>query len=154
MPKFFILTLLFVVLGMSQVPAAIPEPVSVGDNTSCTNKQQKPGWIKRLAPASLFRHTQDSLISERPSKLARTAVVLLAASYAGTAVLGGIFMPLAYIGLAGILTANILAIIVLARNPNKKSRRYARGVLIITGIIIAAILLLLGALKLLFPGIH
>ncbi|MBN8679167.1 MAG: hypothetical protein J0M29_13140 [Chitinophagales bacterium] len=153
MVKAIALSLLFVILGLNRGSATMPDTISISSSKVMV-LQHKPGWIKRLAPASLFRHTRDSLISERPSKLARTAVVLLAASYAGTAVLGGIFMPLAYIGLAGILTANILAIIVLARIPNKKSRRYARGVLIITGIIIAGILLLLGALKLLFPGIH
>jgi hypothetical protein len=67
-------------------------------------------------------------------------------------VLGGVFMPLAYVGLAGILVANILAIIVLGRKPNKKSKKYARGILIITGIMIASALLLIGAINLLFHG--
>ncbi|MBL7807396.1 MAG: hypothetical protein JNN28_06270 [Saprospiraceae bacterium] len=153
MSKSRFLSLLFVLFGMSQVSAALPEPVSA---IAVTHKQHKSGWIKRLAPSFLFRHVnnQDSLSQEKPSKLARTALVVLVASYASIAALGNFFLPLAYVGLAGVLVANILAIIVLGRKPNKKSRRYARGVLLSTGFIIATVLLILGAINLLFHDVN
>lgn len=94
----------------------------------------------------------DSLDHEPPSKLARTAVWMMVGSYVGISVFGSLFLPLAYLGLAGILAANVLAIIVLARKPNRKSRRLARIVLITTGIMVAGVLAILGAIKLLFPG--
>ncbi|HLP95194.1 MAG TPA: hypothetical protein VK168_14220 [Saprospiraceae bacterium] len=154
--KAFAFSLLFVLLGLNRASAAMPDTVSISSSTKAMAIRYKSGWIKQLMPVSVFRHTHepDSLSQEKPSKLARTAVVILVASYVSIAALGNFFLPLAYVGLAGVLVANILAIIVLGRKPNKKSRRYARGVLIITGIMIAGILLLLGALNLLFPGIH
>lgn len=105
---------------------------------------------------SIFRHfhrsEQDSVRSDGPSKLAKISVWMLAVSYVSTMILGNIAMSLAYLGLAGILTANLLAILVLLLKPNKKSKKHARGVLIITGIMLGAGLLTLGLIKLLFPG--
>jgi hypothetical protein len=77
---------------------------------------------------------------------------MMVGSYVGISVFGSLFLPLAYLGLAGILAANVLAIIVLARKPNRKSRRLARIVLITTGIMVAGVLAILGAIKLLFPS--
>lgn len=94
----------------------------------------------------------DSMDTEPPSKLARTAIWMMVGSYVAISVFGSLFLPLAYLGLAGILGANILAILVLARKPNRKSRVLARIVLITTGIMVAGVLAILGAIKLLFPG--
>jgi hypothetical protein len=151
MSKSIIISLCCFLLGHSQPLVAIPEAPSKSVDMGVSEKQRLLPSLK-AAIFNLSSGKQDSLIQERPSKLAKTSVSLLVASFAGTMVLGGVFMPLAYVGLAGILVANILAIIVLGRKPNKKSKKYARGILIITGIMIASALLLIGAINLLFPG--
>ncbi|HAD14083.1 MAG TPA: hypothetical protein DCF33_16795, partial [Saprospirales bacterium] len=112
MLKAIALSFLFVFVGLSRVSAAIPDSVSVRGTTTVTALQQKSGWLKRLTQVSLFRHAnqQDSLSQEKPSRLARAADLLLGVSNVGTAVFGNLFMPVAFVGLAGILVANVLAI--------------------------------------------
>lgn len=112
--------------------------------------------LLRLRTPLVLRHfsrfEQDSVHSDAPSKLAKTSLWMLLGSYVGIMVLGNIALPLAYIGLAGILAANVLAIVVLARKSNKKSKKYARLVLLITGLMMLSVLLILGFIYLLFPG--
>jgi hypothetical protein len=150
MTKSLTLTIFYLLLSLARTMAAIPESYPTQERRHPLKEfiSKRSGQVSAHWAVTV----PDSLDNEPPSKMARTAVWLMVGSYVGSIVLGNLFMPIAYLGLAGILAANILAIIVLARKPNRKSRRLARIVLIITGVMIAATLALIGAINLLFPG--
>jgi len=98
-----------------------------------TLKQKKPGFFEKFraikALKKLVREQTES--GEKPSKLARAALIIFGAS-----IIVGAFsnaLPVfGYLSLMGILASNIMAMIVLFGTENKNSRKIAKGILIAT----------------------
>jgi hypothetical protein len=98
-----------------------------------TLKQKKPGFFEKFRAIKALKKLvrEQTETGEKPSKLARAALILFGAS-----VIFGAFsntLPVfGYLSLLGVLASNIMAMVVLFGNENKISRKIAKGILIAT----------------------
>jgi len=151
----FLLAFLMLIPGReSQAAVVSPTPSSQIDSIAeghiiPTLKQKKPGFFEKFraikALKKLVREQTES--GEKPSKLARAALIIFGAS-----VIVGAFsnaLPVfSYLSLLGILASNIMAMLVLFGNENKNSRRMAKAILITTLVLLILAVLLYIALLL------
>ena len=109
----------------------------VADGHPTPPKVQKVGFFQQIrAVKALKKHLRtQGKEGEKASKMARFALGLFIVSYVVAGLLSTILPFFLYIALAGIATSLLLSAIVLAKEDNRKSRKIARTVLIVTGII-------------------
>ena len=117
-------------------------------------KHKKPGFFQKFraikALKQLVREKEQE--GQEASKLAKIALAI----FAGSLILGVFsnWIPfLGYLAFGGLLASNIIALIVLLNEPNRKSRKIARTILVTTLIllilaVLVAILLVLFLLAL------
>jgi len=135
--QFFLLG--FFLLGSTvEIRASVPkEKVIVSSEISAldwpgkTVEPQKPGLFQQFRAIKKLKKQMQvfALDEESPSKLARAAMIVFAASIVLAAF--GRFIPaISILSLAGLVASNIMAIIVLYRKDNLKSRKLARAIII------------------------
>ena len=103
------------------------------ENTGKTYK--KPGFFKQLRMVKSLKkelkHLKTWTEDEKASRLANTALLLFPLSLILMA-MASIVGFLVYVGLALLLTSNIISFVVLSTEENKKSRKIAKSILIAT----------------------
>ena len=135
----FLLAFIMLIPG-SESQAAVISPTfsSQIDSTAeghiiPTFKQKKTGFFEKFRAIKVLKKLvrEQTESGEKPSKLARAALIIFAAS-----IIVGAFsnaLPVfGYLSLLGILASNIMAMIVLFGTENKNSRKIAKGILIAT----------------------
>jgi small-conductance mechanosensitive channel len=104
--------------------------------TAAYSQPQTPGDPRATALPS----------DEKPSRLARTALLIFLGSFA-LGYLGTVAAVFTYVFVAGFLTSLVLAVIILKKERNRRSRRIARLILllgaglILLGVLFAAVVL-------------
>jgi len=155
----FLLFLFLVVVPFVQIGASIPDVSTVLPSTSDVRdtpglhvKMKKPGLFQQIRAIKAIKKyvKEQGREDEKASKLANIAKILFV-SYFALAFLTQIAPFFAYLAGAAFITSIILAIIILFDEDNPKSRRIARLILIISGIM-AALGVILVALLLSFLG--
>ncbi len=117
-------------------------------------KHQKPGFFKRWKAIKTLKQLAkaDQLEDETASKLAKVALAIFAGSLV-LSVLSNFWAPLGILSLIGFLGSNVMAILILVQEKNKKSLKIARTILITSLVFVLLAILLTILLLVLFVSI-
>lgn len=141
----------FFLMGFTlEIRASVPDSRAFSRskiaNPDCAEKSieiTKPGLFKQFRAIKTLKKQMRMLASEgeSPSKLARLAVIVFGVSLALLAFSSAI-PAISIVSLAGFVASNIMAMIVLYRKDNLRSRKMARTILIASLVLIIISLLL------------
>ena len=139
----------FIQMGVS-MPASSTVLPSAGDvaNTRGLHVNiKKPGFFQGIQSIKAIKKyvKGQGKEGEKPSKLARLALMLFIGSFAG-GFLGQFSLAIAAIFGVGFIASIVLACIVLVRKDNPKSRKIARLILTIGGIALVGTVILVVSL--------
>lgn len=162
--QYFLAALLLLLTPFSYSKASLPyygaagQLVEAGRSVSGNpDKFKSPGLLKQFRAFKAAKRylARQGEAGEKASKLARSTLIVLAASMAIPIIFaytGLASTAIALLALAGFVASIILSIIVLLKEDNPKSRKLARTTLIICGILTIGGLFLTAVLLHFFPN--
>jgi len=108
-----------------------------------TAEPQKPGLFKQFRAIKKLKKQMQMLAleDEPPSKLARAAILVFAVSL-GLGAFSRFLPALSILSLAGLVASNIMAMIVIYRKDNPRSRKLARAIFIASLVLVIITLLI------------
>lgn len=134
--------------SMQEDQVMVSSKISALDWPGETAEPQKPGLFKQFRAIKKLKKQMQMLAleDEPPSKLARAAILVFAVSL-GLMAFSRFLPAISIISLAGLLASNIMAMIVIYRKDNLRSRKLARAIIVAS--LVLVIIALLSALFLL-----
>lgn len=128
--------------GMPGDQVILPSKTAILDWPEKNLEPQKPGLFKQFRAIKTLKKQMRDLAEEGepPSKLARAAVLIFAGSL-GLLALSSVIPAISIFSLAGLVASNLLAMMVIYRKDNLKSRKLARAVFIVSLVLVIAFLI-------------
>lgn len=108
-----------------------------------TAESQNPGLFKQFRAIKKLKKQMQilAMVDEPPSKLARAAILVFAVSL-GLFAFSRFHPAFSILSLAGLIASNIMAMIVIYRKDNLRSRKLARAIFIASLVLVIVILLI------------